>query len=81
MSAPVPAPPRFHARDARAVPSGRLEEGEGLLAPKGLESAPVLAVCSSCRSPVFRNATLRITFCRLHGFSRFVFIPLAQRRL
>ena len=81
MSASTRAPPGFHARGTSGAPSGRLGEGEKTAGPLGAEPAPVLAVCSRCRSTAFRNPTLRITFCRLHGFDPFVFVPLAQRRL
>ncbi len=59
--------PRYHARDARAVTSGRPEEGsEPSPAPsRGLGSTPatipVVAYC--CGQEVRHNPVLRITFC------------------
>jgi hypothetical protein len=73
--------PRFHARDPRAAASGRLggEEVSPAGAPSG--PAPVLVLCSTCRQPIRRNETLRISFCPIHGLSGpFTFVPLSQRR-
>jgi hypothetical protein len=73
--------PRNYARDPRAVASGRLggEEESPAGAPSG--PVPVLVLCSTCRQPICRNETLRISFCPIHGLSGpFTFIPLGQKR-
>ncbi len=71
---------RNHARDPRAVTSGRLGEEEGTPAGAPSGPAPVLVVCSICRQPIHYNETLRISFCPIHGLSEpFTFIPLGQK--
>jgi hypothetical protein len=75
-----PRSPRFHARDPRAVASGRFGGEEGPPAGAPSEPVPVLVLCSTCRQPICRNETLRISFCPIHGLSRpFTFIPLGQK--
>jgi hypothetical protein len=76
-----PRSPRFHARDPRAVASGRLGAGEELPAAERPDQAPVLVVCATCRQPIRYNEVLGISFCTVHGFSEpFAFIQLSQRR-
>lgn len=73
--------PRNYARDPRAVASGRPggEEGTPAEAPAG--PAPVLVLCSTCRQPIRRNESLRISFCPIHGLSEpFTLIPFTWKR-
>ena len=61
----ITLPPAIHARDARAVASGRPEEGEEPSAPGwelGSTPAPVL-IAYCCGQEVRRNRILRVSFC------------------
>ena len=78
--------PGVHAREARALPSGRLEVGKGKPPLTGLEPAlahPSLSdrdpgiswpevICRVCRSPIRRNELLGIRYCPVepHGTSQ-----------
>ena len=74
--------PRFHARGtsgATSVLLGGEEEAPANARPEQ-EPVPFLAVCSRCRSAVRHNPSLKISFCEVHGFVPFAFIPTAQTR-
>ena len=71
MTLPVLAPRGFHARDARAVTSGRLEVDMELPPPpsRELESTPAtLTLAFCCGEEVQHNEKLQITFCGKCGY-------------
>ncbi len=75
--------PRLHARDPRAVASGRLGGEEESPAGAPSEPAPVPRfVCARCHRPIRRNPILRISFCEVCGLSQaFIQLDGGQRSL
>lgn len=75
---PLSTPPGNHARDARAIASGRLGAGEELPAPIGPRSTPAtLTRAYCCGQEVHHNETLGISFCDKCGYrGRFLFRTL-----
>lgn len=70
--------PRYHAREAHALPSGKVGArlDSPAPAPSGTDLARALVVCARCRMPVRRNPVLGISYCEIHGLTEFVFITI-----